>query len=503
MTPETAYQSPQRQSILGVLLIFLSTLYKLIKVFWAMGAYLLLSNPSKTVLVYTAIGVLLVLLLSLGYSYLFYLKFIFYIDYEREEFVLEKGVFSTESVAIPFEKIQQVNFKRSILQRVINVYSLVIDTAGSNQKEVEISAISKKKANELSQILLRVKTEAKEDPEVQETISDEKTEHSWTYKLGFTDLLKIGVSTNYLRGLTLIMVFVMSVYNRLNSYFKEEIEDFEVYFSQFSDVLQSIGFLLLLFIGLLFLSVSITIIEVFLKYYGLKIKQSKERLELEMGLKTNTKVAIQPRRVQLVKVKTNPIQKRMNLFEAQISLSSSENELQKNKIKIPGLRLEILEKIKSFLYDKQETEFEARFRPDKLLLLRKIAMVFVLVLIAFGIWFWTDFIDLKAFLPLSLVFLVLALTYQFFAFRAKKLIIGQDFLKKQFGLWTRTEEILEIYKIQAVSVQQPLWYKRKNLINLSFHTAGGDIKFYAVSREILPYINFILFKAEVTAKNWM
>jgi putative membrane protein len=503
MTPETAYQSPQRQSILGVLLIFLSTLYKLIKVFWAMGAYLLLSNPSKTVLVYTAIGVLLVLLLSLGYSYLYYLKFIFYIDYEREEFMLEKGVFSTVSVAIPFEKIQQVNFKRSILQRVINVYSLVIDTAGSNQKEVEISAISKKKANELSQILLRVKTEAKEDPEVQKTISDEKTEHSWTYKLGFTDLLKIGVSTNYLRGLTLIMAFVMSVYNRLNSYFKEEIEDFEVYFSQFSDVLQSIGFLLLLFIGLLFLSVSITIIEVFLKYYGLKIKQSKERLELEMGLKTNTKVAIQPRRVQLVKVKTNPIQKRMNLFEAQISLSSSENELQKNKIKIPGLRLEILEKIKSFLYDKQETEFEARFRPDKLLLLRKIAMVFVLVLIAFGIWFWTDFIDLKAFLPLSLVFLVLALTYQFFAFRAKKLIIGRDFLKKQFGLWTRTEEILEIYKIQAVSVQQPLWYKRKNLINLSFHTAGGDIKFYAVSREILPYINFILFKAEVTAKNWM
>lgn len=503
MTPETAYQSPQRQSILGVLLIFLSTLYKLIKVFWAMGAYLLLSNPSKTVLVYTAIGVLLVLLLSLGYSYLFYLKFIFYIDYEREEFMLEKGVFSTESVAIPFEKIQQVNFKRSILQRVINVYSLVIDTAGSNQKEVEISAISKKKANELSQILLRVKTEAKEDPEVQETISDEKTEHSWTYKLGFTDLLKIGVSTNYLRGLTLILAFVMSVYNRLNSYFQEEIEDFEVYFSQFSDVLQSIGFLLLLFIGLLFLSVSITVIEVFLKYYGLKIKQSKERLELEMGLKTNTKVAIQPRRVQLVKVKTNPIQKRMNLFEAQISLSSSENELQKNKIKIPGLPLEILEKIKSFLYDKQETEFEARFRPDKLLLLRKIAMVFVLVLIAFGIWFWTNFIDLKVFLPLSLIFLVLALTYQFFAFRAKKLIIGQDFLKKQFGLWTRTEEILEIYKIQAVSVQQPLWYKRKNLINLSFHTAGGDIKFYAVSREILPYINFILFKAEVTAKNWM
>lgn len=503
MISKNAYHSPQRQSILGVILIFLATLYKLVKMFWAMAAYLLLSNPSGLMLSYIGLGSVIVLLLIFGYSYLYYLKFTFYIDYEREEFILQKGVFSTENIAIPFEKIQQVNFKRSILQRFINVYSLVIDTAGSNQKEVEINAISKIKANELSEILLRVKSEAKENFDSEEIIAEDKSEDSWTYQLGVTDLLKIGVSTNYLRGFSLIIAFLASIYNRLNSYFKEEIEEYETYFNQFSDVLQSIGFLFVLFILLLVLSVSITIIEVFIKYYGLKIVQSKERLVLEMGLKTNTKVAIQPRRVQRFKVKTNPIQKRMNLFEAQISLSSSEDELQKNKIKIPGLKLEVLERIKSFLYKDEDTALADSYRPDKLLLLRRISVIVLLGFIAWGIWFYTNYMSLNLFLPLCLSILVFALIYQYYAFRAKKLIIGRDFLKKQYGLWTKTEEILELYKIQAVSVQQPLWYRRKNLVNLSFHTAGGDIKFYAVSREVLPAINFILYKAEVSKRNWM
>ena len=295
---------------------------------------------------------LLIGFLALIYSYLYYRKFIFYIDYKQEEFVLEKGIFSTENTAIPFDKIQQVYFKRSILQRIIKVYSLVIETAGSNLKEVEIKAVSEEDANKLSKILLKAKAEKTEETSLEE--ESEKTEENkevfWTHKVGFFTLLKIGISTNYLRGLSLVFAFVMTIYNRVNTYFKDQVEDVEVYFDQFSGVLQSIGFLTILFVLLLLLSISITIIEVFIKYYGLTIQQNKDKMEVEMGLKTNTKVSLQPRRLQLMRIKTNPVQECLNLYEAQISLSSSENELQKNKIKIPGLGKEIVEKIKYFLY---------------------------------------------------------------------------------------------------------------------------------------------------------
>lgn len=507
MNPE-AYSTAQRQSIAGVLLIFVSSLYKLFRMFWAAGAYLLVSGPSRTTLIYTAFGLLLVGILTLLHSYLYYRKFIFYIDYKREEFVLEKGIFSTENTAIPFDKIQQVYFKRSILQRIIKVYSLVIDTAGSNQKEVEIKAVSEDVANKLSKILLKAKAEKTEvDPLKNEALtSDDNGEVFWTHKVGFLTLLKIGISTNYLRGLSLVFAFVMTLYNRVNTYFKDRMEDVEVYFDQFSGVLQSIGYLTVLFVLLLLLSISITIIEVFIKYYGLKIQQNKDKMEVEMGLKTNTKVSLQPRRLQLMRIKTNPVQKRFNLYEAQISLSSSENELQKNKIKIPGLGKEIVERIKYFLYpESSRSSFRSIFRPDRLLLFRKILLALFPVIVFLAFWYFTAIINLRleAVLAISIIYTTGALTLQILAFQARKLIITEEFLQKKTGFWNQTEETLELFKIQSISVKQPIWYRRKNLVNVVFHTAGGDLRFSAVNIDILQYVNYVLYKAEVNSKHWM
>jgi putative membrane protein len=507
MNPK-AYHTAQHQSKAGVLLIFFSSLYKIFRTFWALGAYLLISGPSRTTLVYTGLGLLLLGISTLIYSYLYYRKFVYYIDYNREEFVLEKGIFSTENTAIPFNKIQQVYFKRSILQRIIKVYSLVIDTAGSNQKEVEIKAISGKDANRLSEILLKAKAEKTQTPtsQVEPTQAEEGDGSMWTHKVGILTLLKIGISTNYLRGLSLIFAFVMTIYNRINTYFKDRMEDVQVYFDQFSGVLQSIGFLTVLFLLLLLLSICITIIEVFIKYYGLKIQQNKDKIEVEMGLKTNTKVSLQPRRLQLMRINTNPVQKRLNLFEAQLSLSSSENELKKNKIKIPGLGEEIVKKIKYFLYPESAiTRFNTTFRPDKLLLFRKIFLVMIPVLLFLALWYVTGFINLSlwAALVLSAIYIVLAIIVQILAFKARKLIISEEFLQKKTGFWNKTEETLELFKIQSISVNQPIWYKRKNLVNVVFHTAGGDLRFYAVTKDILPYVNYVLYKAEVSSKNWM
>ncbi len=507
MNPE-AYSTAQRQSIAGILLIYLSSLYKLFRMFWALGAYLLISSPSRTTLIYSGMGLLVLGILTLIYSYLYYRKFIFYIDYDRKEFVLEKGIFSTENTAIPFDKIQQVYFKRSILQRLIKVYSLVVDTAGSNQKEVEIKAISGEDANRLSEILLKAKAEKTQllQPEGESTKPEGSGEGLWTHKVGILTLLKIGISTNYLRGLSLIFAFAMTIYNRINTYFKDRMEDVEVYVSQFSGVLQSIGFLAMLFVLLLLLSISITIIEVFIKYYGLKIQQNKDKMEVEMGLKTNTKVSLQPRRLQLMRIKTNPVQKRLNLYEAQISLSSSENELQKNKIKIPGLGKDIVKKIKYFLYPaSSKSSFSITFRPNKLLLFRKISLVMLPVLVFLALWYFTDFIKLQfwAVLVLAGLYIITALSLQILAFKARKLIVTEEFLQKKTGFWNKTEETLELFKIQSVSVKQPIWYRRRNLVNVVFHTAGGDLRFYAVTKEILPYVNYVLYKAEVTSKNWM
>lgn len=505
MNPE-AFSVPQRQSVLGVALIFSTTLYRFLRGFWVVGVYFVLSSPSATTILLVLLGLGVLGVLALGYSWLYYRKFLFHIDYQNQEFVLQKGVFSTEDIAIPFDKIQQVYLKRSLLQRLINVYSLVIETAGSKGDEVNITAVSKEDAQKLSSILLQFKQAHgnREDGELSEA-EEAPSEQSklWTYKLDFLTLLKIGISTNYIRGLALVIAFFTTIYNELNSFFKDYAEEVSEYYEQVPEPTESLGVFLVLFLILLIISIIITVVEVYLKYYGLTLVQTRESLELEMGLKTNTKVSLQPRRVQLMQVITNPVQKRFNLYEVRIALASSENALSKKKIHIPGLGRDTVGKVASFLYGDAESNFEQIFRPHRLMLMRRLFLVVIPVALSFLVLQWFPYTNFSIWLGLAIGFVILGSIYQYIRFRSLKLIFTAEFLQKKQGVWNEREERFELFKMQSVTVKQPFWYKRKNLINIVFHTAGGDVSFKAVNKDILHYVNYILYKVESTNRKWM
>ena len=210
------FSEPQRQSQAGLVLIFASTLYRFVRNLWVLLIYFFVRQTDQSMLLLIGLGTGVVLLLLLGYSILSFLKFKFHIDETNKEFVLEKGVFDSDVTNIPFGKIQQVNFKRSILQRVIGVYSLVIETAGSQEKEVEIKALSEEKANALADRLMDLKyREVGKTSEVtaSEEISDEPLSSApeWQYKISFMTLIKFGLTSNYLRGVGIIVAFYFTL----------------------------------------------------------------------------------------------------------------------------------------------------------------------------------------------------------------------------------------------------------------------------------------------------
>lgn len=471
-----------------------------------LGVYFLLSNPSSVTILLVVLGLAVLGILVLGYSWVYYRKFLFHIDYKSEEFVLQKGVFSTEDIAIPFDKIQQVYLKRSLLQRLINVYSLVIETAGSKGDEVNIKAVSHEDANRLSSILIKAKKEKTSqavEGEITTEAENEEPAKIWTHKLDVATLLKIGISSNYIRGLALVIAFFTTIYNELNSFFKDYAEEMSEYYEQVPDPTESIGFFIVLIIFLILISIIITVLEVFFKYYGLKLTQTRESLELEMGLKTNTKVSLQPRRVQLMQVITNPVQRSFNLYEARIALASSENALLKKKIHIPGLARDTVAKVESFLYGDATTNFQETFRPHKLMLIRRIVVVLIPVAISLLVLFYIPYVSFNLWAIFAFIFIVLGITYQYVRFKSLILVFTDDFLQKKQGVWSRREERFEVFKMQSVTVKQPFWYKRRNLVNVVFHTAGGDVSFKAVNKGILVYINYILYKVESTHRKWM
>lgn len=58
------------------------------------------------------------------------------------EFKLEKGIIYKQSIAIPYDKIQNIEIRRGILSRILGLSELAIQTAGINTTIMGRSGVS-------------------------------------------------------------------------------------------------------------------------------------------------------------------------------------------------------------------------------------------------------------------------------------------------------------------------------------------------------------------------
>ncbi|WP_423818694.1 PH domain-containing protein [Salinimicrobium sp. TIG7-5_MAKvit] len=502
--PDYNFSEPQRQSGVGLVLIFATSLYHIGRNLWVVVFYFAFKEVDQRMLFFAGAALMLVLLLSLGYSILYFLNFKFHLDEKNQEFVLQKGVFSSDVINIPFEKIQQVNFRRNILQRIIGVYSVVVETAGSQDKEVEIKALSEEKANLLAEKLMaraeeeRTETsaEVEEDPE-KIPATTTKAVPQWEHKVQLWTLVKLGLTSNYLRGVGIIVAFYFTLREQFmfNDELAAQLQEPQVYFSQG----KYLFIIFLLLVGML-----LTVGETVVKYFGLHLQKYKDTLQVEMGLRNNTKVNLKASRIQLLQVLTNPIQKKMDLFQVKISLASSENDLEKNQVKIAGLPPKVVQQVKDYFYQSEIRE-NFRVKPSKYLLIRRISRGLIpLVILSVFLFFYAQLVMLSWVVGIASAYVVLLCIYNFYYFRRLQLGISEEFLIRYSGVWVQKEEYLEVFRLQAVSVSQPLWYKKRGLGNLTFHSAGGDVDFPMVKmEEVQPILNCLIYKIEVTEKAWM
>ena len=85
---ELDFFKPQRQSLIGIGLIFSTAVFQLVRNFWVLAVYFLVRDIDRDVMLLSLFGLMLLLILTLIYSIFSYLRFRFYIDEDKGEFVL-------------------------------------------------------------------------------------------------------------------------------------------------------------------------------------------------------------------------------------------------------------------------------------------------------------------------------------------------------------------------------------------------------------------------------
>lgn len=498
----TNFGTPQRQSPVGILVMFTQTLQEWARALAPMAVILAVNFKNKNTL-YIVISLAVLFVLLAVVAFFRYRNFTFWIDDQNDEFVITDGIFNKTKTLIQLNKIQQVNINQSLLQRIIGVYTLDVDTAGSSKKEGKIRAVSHKLALALKARLL----ENSRERVVSEVISDEKVttesisdEIKPFIKVSFFSLFKYGITSNYLRTLGLMLAFFFTIYENV-----QRVVDTSKYDSQIDSMFEeSIAFnAAMIFIGLLLAGILVVnVVRVMLRYFNFTIARQKGSMLLSFGLINTKSTIIKPEKVQITTVSQNYFQKKLDILELRIKQATAgEKEQKQSAIEIPGCNARERDAILQLLF---------RSIPEKGVMLtpnyRKLVFsIFLTIVLPLGIAYFAIPADVLPDLIWTFpTWAILRGTLLYFGFRKYRLFIHDRFIIKQSGAWDVANQIIEPEKIQALSVSQLFWHKSANIGYLTIYTAGGNLSFqlgdYSVIKE---YVNKWLFEMETSDSNWM
>ena len=493
---------PQRQSSIGILILFVDTVQKWGRGLWPIAVIWLFKFDELNKL-YLLLGSLLVVLVIGIVAYLKYLNFTFYLDKENGEFIISEGILNKTKTIIQLDKIQQVDINQSLIQRLIGVYELNVDTAGSAKKEGKIKAISHSLALALKRSLLESDKKTAVLSEEQVTSETESVEKGSFIKISFLSLLKVGITSNYVKTLGLILAFFMTVYENSKNFlaeseFKEE--QFDAYVAERS-VISSI---VLFFIVIFALVLIINLLRVVFKYFDYKVAKQNGSLLLTFGLLSTKNTIVKPEKVQITTITSNYFQKKMNILEIKIKqATSSDKENSKTVIEIPGCNKAEKEAIFDLLFGKIPQKGVV-LKPNYRKLVFSIFLSMVIPVIAFftfAKYIQPSFFDYGYGVLLYLLFVGVIV---YFGYQNNRLYINDDFIIKQVGAWDIDNMIIEPSKIQAITTSQLFWHKKADIGSIIIHTAGGNLAFQLGDFSTMKYyVNLWLYKIETSNNNWM
>ena len=500
------FSQPQRQSVIGILVMFFYALQQYARALWPVIVIWIFKFDEINKL-YLLLG-MLVVFASIGLvSYLRYLNFTFFLDTENEEFIITEGIFNKTKTAIQLHKIQQVNINQSFIQRIIGVYELDVDTAGSNKKEGAIKAISHELALELKSRLLE--NEGKKSISESEDLPFEETEEKLPetalpfIRISFLSLLKVGITSNYERSVALLLIFFTTIYENFqnfgdkNGVYKERVGS---YIDE-NLVLQTILISIVFLFGIVLV---INVVRIVFKYFDYKITRQKGSLLLSFGLLNTKSTIIKPEKVQITTITRNYFQKKMGILELKIKQATSgEKEERKSAIEIPGCNESENDAILKLLFQKipeKGVMLQPNFRKLGFSVFLTIGLPLIGFL-SFGNWIEPAIFEFSYLVP---VYIILIGLIQFFKFKNNRLFVNDHFIIKQSGAWDISNEIIEPSKIQAITTSQLFWHKKIDIGSIILHTAGGSIAFQLGNfTKIKQYVNLWLYEIETSDSNWM
>ena len=487
----------QKQSKLGMVVIFFDKFISIVKNY---AIFLLIPMWKDFNLGLLTILILILALVTAAITLIEFRYFTFQFDFNKNDFIVKKGFLKKTKLNVPLSKIQQINLNQNFIHKLLDLYEIQMDTAGSDSKEVSIKAVTKSIANEIKEF-----THILKDNNVHNNV--QKITDIKSLKIDFYTLVKTGLTSRYFQTLGFIVALFFGALEYLDALGINYVPSFSSFIKN-----GDFGFIAILFyLILIFLAVFATnLISTIIKFYKFSASKTNNNLSVSYGLIYTKTILMSPNKVQVFSFTQNWIQKKIDLcniiiYQASSNMNiSSDKSKEGSKVNIPGANSLDKKTIFEFIY-KSFDDNEFIIKPN----IRKFSVNFFLIgvipsILFFGINHFFELLSSLNYIMIQTIYLAVILFVSYRLYKNNIMSVSKNFIKVQSGFWDITTKIIEIHKIQSIVIDQEIWYKKLNLANLTLCTAGGMIRFSYMDYFILRKItdNF-LFKVEVSNKSWM
>ena len=227
--------------------------------------------------------------------------------YEDSELRVEYGLFVKKKRYIPFDRIQNLNYKEGIFHRIFKLVEVQVETAGNKtgKPEAELTAVTRDAADEIE---LRMKRAKQKEVAFEQTeqVVVEDVPSTTIHKMKIPELLLLATTSS---GVGVVLAGVFAAVTQF-----AEFIPFDAIYDELAFIMKYSFIAVVIIIALaLLLTWVISVALTFLNYYNFTVTKEQERLMITRGLIEKKRVTIPLNRVQAIKIVENPFQQLLGL----------------------------------------------------------------------------------------------------------------------------------------------------------------------------------------------
>lgn len=399
-----------------------------------------------------AIGV--IVLISLVYT----AKWFYYVyRIEKDGLYVKHGIFVKKEIFVKPERVQSVSANASLFHQILDIESVIVETAGGGEPEIDLYGVPKETAKEIMTLLKEKKTEQA----LSQVETIEKEEEAFTYRLTGKEMILAGATSGQIGFL---FVALMGIWSEVNDWIPDS------FLKGVMSHLQSMSFLFwgILAVAFLIFSWGVSTLHFVFKYFGFRAISTGKELQISSGLLEKRNVSLQHKRIQGITIEEGIFRSLFGYAKVEIeAVVSMKDSKIHNIILHPFIKKDKIPSLLASLVPQYSLDEITEHAPKKSRRRFVFLKAILSLLVAAGLTIWKPFL-----FPVFLL-VVLAIWNGIACHRSAGFHINGNQISLSYRWIAHYTTIVDRKHIQSIGTEHHYFQKRGHVSNIKLYLLSG------------------------------